>query len=98
MTAATNTKPVAPKTIPPLPADLDAALRRLKLATVRRNATEVLQVAKRRRGQRTPRRVGRAVEHRPRAAPGTTRRDGGPCGARIDDLRCVCQVRPPPAA
>ncbi len=39
MTAATNTKPVAPKTIPPLPADLDAALRRLKLATVRRNAT-----------------------------------------------------------
>jgi CubicO group peptidase (beta-lactamase class C family) len=30
MTAATNTKPVAPKTIPPLPANLDAALRRLK--------------------------------------------------------------------
>ena len=23
------------------------------------------------------------------------RRDGGPCGARTDDLRCVCQVRPP---
>lgn len=29
----------------PLAADLDAALRRLKLATVRRNAAEVLQVA-----------------------------------------------------
>jgi DNA replication protein DnaC len=45
-TTATNTKPVAPKTIPPLPADLNAALRRLKLATVRRNAPEVLAVAK----------------------------------------------------
>jgi hypothetical protein len=44
MTAAT--KPVAPATVAPLPADLDAALRRLKLATVRRNAAEVLQVAK----------------------------------------------------
>jgi DNA replication protein DnaC len=44
MTAAT--KPVAPKSVPPLAADLDAALRRLKLATVRRNAAEVLQVAK----------------------------------------------------
>ena len=36
MTAAT--KPVAPTSVPPLAADLDAALRRLKLATVRRNA------------------------------------------------------------
>jgi len=44
MTAATN--PVAPTSVPPLGADLDAALRRLKLATVRRNAAEVLQVAK----------------------------------------------------
>ncbi|MGO9925663.1 MAG: IS21-like element helper ATPase IstB [Mycobacterium sp.] len=44
MTAAT--KPVAPKSVPPLAADLDAALRRLKLATVRRSAAEVLQVAK----------------------------------------------------
>lgn len=44
MTAAT--KPVAPTSVPPLAADLDAALRRLKLATVRRNAAEVLQVAK----------------------------------------------------
>jgi hypothetical protein len=74
MTAATNTKTVAPKTIPPLPADLDAALRRLKLATVRRNATEVLQVAKRRRGQRTSTRwqgccaspAGRAGHHETR--------------------------------
>jgi DNA replication protein DnaC len=46
MTAATNVKPVAPKSVAPLPADLDAALRRLKLATVRRNAAEILQVAK----------------------------------------------------
>lgn len=42
----TGTKAVAPKTIPPLSADLDAGLRRLKLATVRRTAAEVLQVAK----------------------------------------------------
>jgi hypothetical protein len=33
--------------------------------------------------------AGRAGHHE-------TRR--GPCGARIDDLRCICQVRPPPAA
>jgi DNA replication protein DnaC len=39
-------KPVAPTSVAPLAADLDAALRRLKLATVRRNAAEVLQVAK----------------------------------------------------
>jgi DNA replication protein DnaC len=44
MTAAT--KPVAPKSVLPLAADLDAALRRLKLATVRRNTADVLQVAK----------------------------------------------------
>lgn len=42
----TGTKPVAPKNIPPLAADLDAGLRRLKLATVRRNAPEVLLTAK----------------------------------------------------
>jgi DNA replication protein DnaC len=41
-----TTKPVAPTSVAPLAADLDAALRRLKLATVRRNAAEVLQVAK----------------------------------------------------
>jgi hypothetical protein len=39
MTATTNTtKPVAPSSVEPLAADLDAALRRLKLATVRRTA------------------------------------------------------------
>jgi DNA replication protein DnaC len=42
----THAKTVAPNTIPPLAADLDAGLRRLKLATVRRTAPEVLQVAK----------------------------------------------------
>ena len=42
----TNTKTVAPKKVPDLPADLEAGLRRLKLAAVRRNAPEVLQVAK----------------------------------------------------
>jgi DNA replication protein DnaC len=42
----TRTKTVAPKSIPELPADLDAGLRRLKLATVRRNAPEVLLTAK----------------------------------------------------
>jgi DNA replication protein DnaC len=46
MTTTTATKTVSPKTIPDLPADLEAALRRLKLATVRRTAPEVLQVAK----------------------------------------------------
>lgn len=42
----TATKPVPPQSIPPLAPDLDAALRRLSLAAVRRNAAEVLQVAK----------------------------------------------------
>jgi DNA replication protein DnaC len=46
MTTTTGTKAVAPTTIPPLAADLDAGLRRLKLATVRRTAAEVLHVAK----------------------------------------------------
>ena len=32
MTTTTGTKTVAPKTVPDLPADLDAGLRRLKLA------------------------------------------------------------------
>ncbi|MGB3284361.1 IS21-like element helper ATPase IstB [Mycolicibacter algericus] len=44
--SATSTKPTAPKAIPPLAADLDAGLRRLKLATVRRSAPEVLLTAK----------------------------------------------------
>jgi DNA replication protein DnaC len=39
-------KPVAPPSIPPLAADLDAGLRRLKLAAVRRSAPEVLITAK----------------------------------------------------
>ena len=42
MTTTTGTKVVAPKTVPPLAADLDAGLRRLKLATVRRTAPDVL--------------------------------------------------------
>jgi DNA replication protein DnaC len=46
MTASTQTKAVAPKTVPPLAADLDAGLRRLKLAAVRRTAPEVLLTAK----------------------------------------------------
>ena len=41
-----STNPVSPQTVPPIPADLDAALRRLKLATVRRTAAEVLLTAK----------------------------------------------------
>lgn len=43
---ATGTKPAAPKAVPPLAPDLDAGLRRLKLATVRRSAPEVLLTAK----------------------------------------------------
>lgn len=46
MTTTTATNAVAPKVIPDLPADLDAGLRRLKLATVRRTAPEVLLTAK----------------------------------------------------
>lgn len=37
---------VVPPAVAALPADLDAGLRRLKLATVRRTAAEVLQTAK----------------------------------------------------
>jgi DNA replication protein DnaC len=46
VTTTTGTNTVVPKAVPDLPADLDAGLRRLKLATVRRTAAEVLQVAK----------------------------------------------------
>lgn len=46
MSATTGAKTVAPKTVPPLTADLDAGLRRLKLAAVRRSAPEVLLTAK----------------------------------------------------
>lgn len=42
----TGTKTSAPKPIPELAADLDAGLRRLKLAAIRRTAPEVLAVAK----------------------------------------------------
>ena len=42
----TVTEPVAPLSVPPLAADLDAGLRRLKLAAVRRMAPEVLITAK----------------------------------------------------
>jgi DNA replication protein DnaC len=46
MSATKATKPVAPPQIPPLSPDLDRALRRLKLAAVRRTAPEVLLTAK----------------------------------------------------
>lgn len=59
MTTTAGTKAVAPNTIPPLAADLDAGLRRLKLATVRRTAPEVLLTAKTRRW--TPEEVLRAL-------------------------------------
>lgn len=42
----TDVEPVAPPSVPPLAADLDAGLRRLKLAAVRRTAPEVLITAK----------------------------------------------------
>ncbi|GAB86695.1 IS21-like element helper ATPase IstB [Gordonia rubripertincta] len=42
----TTSKPVTSQTVPPLPADLDQALRRLKLASIRRSAPEVLLTAK----------------------------------------------------
>ena len=42
-----------PKDDPTAARGFGCRVGRLKLATVRRNATEVLQVAKRRRGQRT---------------------------------------------
>jgi len=41
-----TTKRAEPTPIPVLPADLDAGLRRLKLATIRRDAPEVLLTAK----------------------------------------------------
>jgi hypothetical protein len=45
-TASNATKPVAPLSVPPLAADLDAGLRRLKLATIRRTVPELLITAK----------------------------------------------------
>jgi DNA replication protein DnaC len=47
MTTRSNAaKPVAPLPVPQLAADLDAGLRRLKLAAIRRTAPEVLLTAK----------------------------------------------------
>jgi len=46
MTTIKHTKTVAPTPVPDLPVDLDAALRRLKLAAVRRVTPEVLLTAK----------------------------------------------------
>ncbi|WP_459981114.1 ATP-binding protein, partial [Mycobacterium avium] len=45
-TPAKATKPVAPLSTPQFAADLDAGLRRLKLAAIRRTAPEVLITAK----------------------------------------------------
>jgi hypothetical protein len=45
-TTAKEIKPVAPPSVPQLAADLDAGLRRLKLAAIRRTASEVLLTAK----------------------------------------------------
>lgn len=45
-TPARSSKTVAPRSIPELPADLDAGLRRLKMAAIRRTAPEVLLTAK----------------------------------------------------
>ena len=45
-TTTTSTAPVGPVTVPELPADLAAGLRRLKLAAVRRIAPEVLLTAR----------------------------------------------------
>src|SRR3978361_1491973 len=59
-TASKATKPVAPPSVPPLAADLDAGLRRLKLAAVRRSAPEVLLTAKTQRW--TPEEVLRTAE------------------------------------
>ena len=55
-------------TAPPLPADLEAGLRRLKLATFRRNAPELLQDAK---AQRWAPEVLLRAWLRPRWQPGT---------------------------
>lgn len=45
-TAAKSLKAVALQSVPPLAAGLDACLRRLKLAAIRRTAPEVLITAK----------------------------------------------------
>ena len=45
-TSAKTANTVAPLAVPVLAADLDAELRRLKLAAIRRTAPEVLVIAK----------------------------------------------------
>jgi len=55
----TTARPVAPPSVPPLDADLDAGLRRLKLAAIRRSAPEVLITAKTQRW--TPQEVLRTL-------------------------------------
>ena len=45
-TTAKTVKPVVPLSVPSLAADLDAGLRRLKLAAIRRTAPDVLITAK----------------------------------------------------
>lgn len=52
-------KPVAPPSVPTLATDLDAGLRRLKLAAIRRTAPEVLLTAKTQRW--TPEEVPRTL-------------------------------------
>ncbi len=69
MTPPVTTKPVAPPSVPPLAADLDAGLRRLKLAAVRRTAPEVLITAKAQRW--TPEEVLRTLIETELAPPAT---------------------------
>jgi DNA replication protein DnaC len=59
MTTTKTPKQAQPQTIPELPADLDLALRRLKLAAIRRTAPEVLLTAKTQRW--TPEEVVRTL-------------------------------------
>jgi len=65
---SSSTAPVAPVTVPDLPADLAAGLRRLKLAAVRRIAPEVLITARTQRW--TPEEVLRTLVDA-RSPPGT---------------------------
>ena len=72
----TEAKPVAPKSVPPLDADLDAGLRRLKLAAIRRTAPEVLITAKTQRW--TPEEVLRTLVETELAA-----RDASTAGGEV---------------
>ncbi|ODQ99110.1 hypothetical protein AWC25_23165 [Mycobacterium sherrisii] len=73
-------KTAAPSSVAPLAADLDVALRRLKLATVRRNAAEVLQVAKTQRW--TPEEILRTLVEAEIAARDSPSRWSPPTGTR----------------